>query len=53
MVVGPAGSGKSALVSNWLSKVRKKNSHELVYHMVGCSKDSASECWFVAVSSCL
>ncbi|XP_076442900.1 TPR repeat-containing protein DDB_G0287407-like [Babylonia areolata] len=42
LVVGPAGSGKGALVSNWLTAVRKKKSHELVYHFVGCSKDSTS-----------
>ncbi|KAL8611697.1 hypothetical protein ACOMHN_063482 [Nucella lapillus] len=42
LVVGPAGSGKGALVSNWLTALRKKKSHELVYHFVGCSKNSTS-----------
>ncbi|XP_070181286.1 TPR repeat-containing protein DDB_G0287407-like [Littorina saxatilis] len=42
LVVGPAGSGKGAVVSNWVAAVKKKKSHELIYHFVGCSKDSTS-----------
>ena len=40
LVLGKTGSGKSALVSNWLQNVKKKKSHDLIYHFAGCSRDS-------------
>jgi ABC-type lipoprotein export system ATPase subunit len=41
LVVGEAGSGKSALLCNWISALQKDNSnHIVVYHFIGYADGS-------------
>ncbi|XP_046575711.1 TPR repeat-containing protein DDB_G0287407-like [Haliotis rubra] len=43
MVCGPAGSGKSALLSCWIPKLREEEKGLIVaYHFIGCAPDSDS-----------
>ncbi|XP_069113674.1 TPR repeat-containing protein DDB_G0287407-like [Argopecten irradians] len=44
LVTGLAGSGKSALICNWLDQLMKNPGYRnccVVYHFVGCARDSA------------
>ncbi|XP_071079623.1 TPR repeat-containing protein DDB_G0287407-like [Haliotis cracherodii] len=43
MVCGPAGSGKSALLSSWIPKLRQEERGLIVaYHFIGCAPGSDS-----------
>jgi nephrocystin-3 len=43
LIEGPSGSGKSALMANWVAHHRTQNpSDTITLHFLGCSSDSAS-----------
>ena len=43
LVMGEAGSGKSALLANWLDQRRNDKKQLLLYHFVGCAEGSTSK----------
>ena len=41
LITGQGGSGKAALLSRWLTSLRKSGRKALIYHFVACASDSA------------
>ncbi len=41
VVTGEAGSGKSALLANWLHHKKQETKQLVLYHFVGCAEDTS------------
>jgi nephrocystin-3 len=49
VVLGDAGSGKSALLANWIDRWRKAHPEDFVFeHYIGSTPDSAQHWWLMA-----
>ena len=42
MVTGEAGSGKSALLANWLNLTKERQNQLSLYHFIGCAEGTTS-----------
>ncbi len=55
LVTGEAGSGKSALLANWIHQRKEDMNHLLLYHFAGCAEGTCREtlsCFCVNFGNC-